>query len=45
VLDLPWLRYCVLRPWRRGLLARLPRIATDMLLDAVEERTWWSGLR
>jgi signal peptide peptidase SppA len=35
----------VLRPRRRGLLARLPRAVVDGLIDAVEERSWRSGLR
>jgi len=34
----------VFRPRRRGLLARLPRMAIDAVLDAVEERSWRSGL-
>ena len=34
----------VLRPRRRGLLGRLPRVAVDAVLDAIEERSWWIGL-
>ena len=34
----------VFRPRRRGLLARLPRSALDAVLDAIEERSWMSGL-
>ena len=34
----------VFRPRRRGLLARLPRVMLDALLDAIEERGWRSGL-
>jgi ClpP class serine protease len=34
----------VFRPRRRGLLGRLPRMAVDALLDAVEERSWRIGL-
>ena len=30
----------VFRPRRRGLLRRLPRLAVDAVLDAVEERGW-----
>ncbi len=33
----------VLRPRRRGLLGRLPRLAVDALLDAIEERAWRIG--
>jgi ClpP class serine protease len=35
----------VLRPRRRGLLARLPRLAVNAVLDAVEERSWLVNLR
>ncbi len=34
----------VLRPRRRGLLARLPRMMVDAIVDAIEERSWRSGL-
>ena len=34
----------VLRPRRRGLLRRLPGLVVDALLDAIEERSWRSGL-
>ena len=34
----------VFRPRRRGLLRRLPGVALDGLLDAIEERSWRSGL-
>jgi ClpP class serine protease len=34
----------VFRPRRRGLLRRLPGLAIDAVLDAIEERRWWSGL-
>lgn len=40
----PKVKARVLRPRRRGLLQRLPRLAIDALLDAVEERGWRSGL-
>lgn len=33
----------VLRPRRRGLLGRLPRVAADAMLDAIEERSWRIG--
>jgi ClpP class serine protease len=33
----------VLRPRRRGLLGRLPRLAVDAVLDAIEERSWRIG--
>jgi ClpP class serine protease len=35
----------VLRPRRRGLLARLPRLAVDAVIDALEERGWRINLR
>jgi ClpP class serine protease len=35
----------VLRPRRRGLLARLPRVLVDAVFDAVEERSRLFGLR
>jgi len=34
----------VLRPRRRGLLARLPRALVDAVIDAIEERSWRLGL-
>jgi ClpP class serine protease len=34
----------VFRPRRRGLLGRLPRLAIEALFDAIEERSWRSGL-
>jgi len=34
----------VFRPRRRGLLRRLPGLALDAVLDAIEERRWRSGL-
>ncbi|HEX4173304.1 MAG TPA: S49 family peptidase [Acetobacteraceae bacterium] len=34
----------VFRPRRRGLLRRLPGLLIDALLDAVEERSWRTGL-
>ena len=34
----------VFRPRRRGLLGRLPRLAVDAVFDAIEERSWRSGL-
>jgi len=30
----------VFRPRRRGLLGRLPRVAVDAVVDAIEERVW-----
>jgi ClpP class serine protease len=33
-------RLRVLRPRRRGLLARLPRVLADAIIDALEERSW-----
>jgi ClpP class serine protease len=30
----------VFRPRRRGLLSRLPRVAVDALVDAIEDRAW-----
>jgi ClpP class serine protease len=35
----------VFRPRRRGLLARLPRLAVDAVVDALEERGWRINLR
>jgi ClpP class serine protease len=35
----------VFRPRRRGLLRRLPRLAVDAVLDAMEERRWRIELR
>jgi ClpP class serine protease len=35
----------VFRPRRRGLLARLPRLAIDEAMDAIEERGWRINLR
>lgn len=32
-------------PKRRGILARLPRLGVDMLLDALEDRAWRINLR
>jgi signal peptide peptidase SppA len=40
----PKARARVLRPRRRGLLARLPRAMVDAVIDAIEERSWRSGL-
>jgi ClpP class serine protease len=34
----------VFRPRRRGLLRRLPGLLVDAVFDAVEERSWRSGL-
>jgi len=39
------MRTRVFRPRRRGLLRRLPSLAVDALLDAIEERSWRIGLR
>jgi ClpP class serine protease len=35
----------VFRPRRRGLLARLPRMAVDAVADALDERSWRINLR
>jgi ClpP class serine protease len=35
----------VFRARRRGLLSRLPRMAVDAVVDALEERSWWINLR
>jgi ClpP class serine protease len=38
------MRTRVFRPRRRGLLRRLPGLLVDALFDAIEERSWRSGL-